>query len=273
MTESSLAYSSVLDPKEERDRIIMEELPQVNYIARRIHERLPEHVPFEDLVHAGVLGLIEALGHYDPSKKIQFKTFAQFRIRGAILDSLREMDWGSRKLRRQGRAVEDAVAKLAASLGRHPAEQEIAAELGMDLAQLHRLLAKLDGLEMMPQQTDAVYDRSETQDRIALAPSKDESPFEQYARVETKENLARAIATLNKNEQMVLSLYYQEELTMKEVAAVLQVTESRVSQIHSTALASLRGTLKRSPAAPPPRSAHYPVGESRGYAKSSSARC
>src|ERR1700741_3913296 len=114
---------------EERERILLEQLPQVRFIARRIHERLPRHVPFEDLVHAGVLGLIDALHKFDHTKHVQFGSYAKFRIRGAILDSLREMDWSPRDLRRKSRRVEEAHAKLRAALGRNPSEPELAAEL------------------------------------------------------------------------------------------------------------------------------------------------
>jgi len=245
MTETELAYRSMLDGKEERDQMILAELPQVYYIARRIHERLPQRVAFEDLVHAGVLGLIEALRNFDARKNIQFKSFAKFRIRGAILDSLRELDWGSRPLRRKGRQIEDAVATLAARLGRQPTEQEIANELGLELSQLHKLLARLDGLGLVSQQADSIYDRTESYDLIESAESPDENPFELCARTETKEHLKRAISSLSQNEQLVISLYYQEELTMKEVATVMKVTESRVSQIHSLALVKLRAALKR----------------------------
>ncbi len=126
------AYSTWQD-KEERDRILLEQLPQVRYLARRIHERLPRHVPLEDLVHAGVIGLIDALNKFDRSKHVQFGSYAKFRIRGAILDSLREMDWGPRELRRKARRVEEAQRKLSLDLSRAPTESEVAAELNLEL--------------------------------------------------------------------------------------------------------------------------------------------
>src|SRR5208283_133999 len=119
------AYTTWQD-KEERDRVLLEQLPQVRYLARRIHERLPRHVPFEDLVHAGVIGLIDALNKFDRSKHVQFGSYAKFRIRGAILDSLREMDWGPRELRRKGRLVDSTYCQLSGKLGRAPSENEIA---------------------------------------------------------------------------------------------------------------------------------------------------
>jgi len=245
MTPVETAYRDPAAEKEYQNRLVMEQLPQVYYIARRIHERLPQHVPFDDLVHAGVLGLIEALRKYDARKNVQFKSFAQFRIRGAILDSLREMDWGSRRLRHKARVMDQAIEKLAAKLGRQPDEEEIAAELGIHLAALHQLLGHLDGLELKGQQATSGDDRSETFDLIESAPAPaEQSPFHQCLRGEMKRALTQAIGSLSPKEQQVISLYYREELTMKEIAVVLEVVESRVSQLHTAALAKLRSALQ-----------------------------
>lgn len=243
MSQAQAAYKEQLDEKEERDRLIMGELPQVYYIARRIHERLPQHVPLEDLVHAGVIGLIGALRTYDPSKSVPLKSYTKFRIRGAILDSLREQDWGSRRLRHKGRQIEEAIAKLAKKLGRQPEEEEIAADLNISVDQLFATLQQIDGITLIGQRVNASYDRSEMQDLIETAPSKDENPFDSCLRTEIKDKLAKAISTLSEKEQMVISLYYKEELTMKEIAAVMQLGESRISQIHTVALPKLRAAL------------------------------
>jgi RNA polymerase sigma factor FliA len=246
MTPVETAYRDPAAEKEYQNRLVMEQLPQVYYIARRIHERLPQHVSLDDLVHAGVLGLIEALRKYDAGKNVQFKSFAQFRIRGAILDSLRELDWGSRRVRRKARAMDQAIERLAAKLGRAPDEEEIAAELGIELAALHQLLGHLDGLEVKGQQASSGEDRGETFDLIESAPAPAENnPFHQCLRGEMKRSLAQAIASLSQKEQQVISLYYREELTMKEIAAVLGVVESRVSQLHTAALAKLRVVLQK----------------------------
>ena len=244
MTQAELAYKENLEETDDRDQLILKELPQVYYIARRVYERLPQHVPFEDLVHAGVVGLIESVRTYDSSKSVPFKSYAKFRVRGAILDSLRELDWGSRPLRRKGRRIEEAIATLSAKFGRQPEEDEIAQEMGISLEKLHDLTRKLDGLNLIGQQVNAVYDRSEKQDLIESAPSREENPFDLCLREEVRDRLARAIATLSEKEQMVLSLYYREELTMKEIAAVMQIVESRVSQIHAIAIPKLRAALK-----------------------------
>jgi RNA polymerase sigma factor for flagellar operon FliA len=244
MTQAEIAYKEKLEETDDRDQLILKELPQVYYIARRVYERLPQHVPFEDLVHAGVVGLIESIRTYDPRKSVPFKSYAKFRVRGAILDSLRELDWGSRPLRRKGRLIEETIATLSAKFGRQPEEDEIAEEMGISLDKLHDLTRRLDGLNLVGQQLNAVYDRSEKQDLIESAPSKEENPFDLCLRTEVRDRLAKAIGTLSDKEQMVLTLYYKEELTMKEIAAVMQVVESRVSQIHAIAIPKLRAALK-----------------------------
>ena len=227
----------------DRERILMEQLPQVRYIARRIHERLPRHVPFEDLVHAGVLGLIDALNKFDTSKHVQFSSYAKFRIRGAILDSLRELDWSPRELRRKGREVEAAYNQLSIRLGRTPTENDLAREMGIGLEQLQALLAELDSLEIGSLRVESPYSGKEEDLAESVPARAEETPFAQCLRSETKQLLAQAIAELPEKEQRVLSLYYFEELTMKEVGAVLGIGESRVSQIHSLAMVRLRARL------------------------------
>jgi len=246
MTKAELAYRENVDESnQERDELVLRELPQVYYIARRIFDRLPQHIPFEDLVHAGVIGLIEAIRSYDSTKSVPLKSFAKFRIRGAIIDSLREMDWGSRLVRQKARRIEEAITKLAASLGRQPEEEEIAAELGVTLKSLHETAVQVDGLRLVGQEVNASYDRAETQDLIESARSQDEGPDDLCLRSEIRDQLAAAIGTLGEKEQMVISLYYKEELTMKEVAAVLQIGESRVCQIHALAIPKLRAALRK----------------------------
>lgn len=243
--QAEIAYRENVEEVSERDQLILKELPSVYYIARRIFERLPQHVVFEDLVHAGVVGLIEAVRSYDASKSVPFNAFAKFRIRGAILDSLREMDWGSRPLRRKGRRMEEAIATLSAKLGRQPEEDEIAAEMGVSIEKLHEIALRLDGLTLVGQQVNSLFDSSGTQDLIESAPSHDENPYDLCLRTEIKERLADAIGTLSEKEQLVVSLYYREELTMKEIAKVVQLGESRVSQIHAIALPKLRAALQK----------------------------
>lgn len=239
-TDAKLAYGTELSNDAAREALLLEQLPQVRYIARRIHERLPQHVPMEDLVHSGVLGLIDALNKFDACKHVQFSSYAKHRIRGAILDSLRELDWSPRELRRKARMVDQAHAKLGTELGRAPSEQEIAQEMGLELAELQRLLGEIDSLEISSFTVESSEDGTDDDLSEALPASEDINPFKLCLDREMRALLTEAIAELPEREKQVLSLYYYEELTMKEVGAVLGVGESRVSQIHSLAMSRLR---------------------------------
>ncbi len=230
--------------EEERERVLLEQMPQVHYIARRIHGRLPRHVPLEDLVHAGVLGLLDALHKFDHGRQVQFRSYAKFRIRGAILDSLRELDWSPRELRRKGRRVEEAHQQLRVRLGRSPSENELAVEMGLPLRDFQALLAELKGLELGSLHVENASEGGRDEDLTENLPgAPEDSPFEHCLEGERRALLARLIAELPEKERQVLALYYFEELTMKEVGAVLGVGESRVSQIHSLAILRLRSRL------------------------------
>lgn len=243
MTPVEMAYA-MSATEVDSDELVMAELSQVYYIAARIRERLPQHVELEDLVSAGVIGLLEASRSFDSSKNAQFKTFAKFRIRGAILDSLRESDWGSRSVRRRGREIAEATARLQARLGRQPTEPEIAQEMDLDLDHLRRIVAQIDVLQVAGQQVSANNDESGMMDVIESAPNLDDpDPFDLCLQGEMKSHLAEAIAKLSQREQLILSLYYREELTMKEIAKVVGVALSRVSQIRQAAVIKLRESL------------------------------
>jgi RNA polymerase sigma factor for flagellar operon FliA len=244
MTSAQLAYNTNVVDVDDRNQLVMQELSQVYYVAARIRERLPQHVALEDLVNAGVIGLLEASQNFDSSKNAQFRTFAKFRIRGAILDSLRELDWGSRSLRRKGREISDVTARLESTLGREPTESEIAAEAHMELEHLQKLLTQIDGLYLVGQHAATSHDRAEVQDLIESAPSIDEpNPFDLCLEGEVKAHLAEAVSQLSEREQLIISLYYRDELTMKEIAEVVGVALSRVSQIHRATMAKLRLSL------------------------------
>jgi len=255
MTAAEWAYTQSAAAAESADDLVMRELSQVYYIASRIRDRLPQHVDLEDLVNAGVIGLLEASRSFDSSKSAQFKTFAKFRIRGAILDSLRELDWGSRLMRRRGREIAEATARLEGRLGRKPAEAEIAKEMQLDLEHYRKIVAQLDNLHITGQQVVRTEDNSETVDLIESAPDLDDpNPFDLCLKGEMKSHLAEAIGKLTEREQLILSLYYREELTMKEIAKVVGVALSRVSQIKEAAIVKLRKALahvqERQPAEP-----------------------
>jgi RNA polymerase sigma factor FliA len=226
----------------EEERLLLEHLPIVRFLARRIHERLPQHVEMEDLVSAGVVGLMDAFTKFDPRKKVQFRSYAQFRIRGAILDSLRTLDWSPRELRRKGRAVEEAIRVLTARLGRAPDEMEIAAELDVSLDQYQALLGNLKGLEIGT--LHAEHNEDSGEEELAYVPGQPEDdPLFRCLRGELKERLADSIERLPERERLVMTLYYYEELTMREIGLALGVVESRISQIHASAVVHLRAAL------------------------------
>ncbi len=254
MTAASKYAETMQIDTTDRDKLIEDMLIHVRYIARRIHERVPQHVPFDDLVQAGTIGLMDAVQKYDPAKNTQFRTYAKFRIRGAILDSLRDCDWAPRDLRRQARQIEQAQTKLRNQLGHTPTDEETAAELELNLPDYHELLGNLNGLSLGS--LEGASDNEESQDvlctYVPYAPEKD--PFFLCAQSEMKEILAAALEDLPKKERDVMVLYYYEELTLKEVGAVLGVVESRVSQLRSAAVLRLRSRMQellKQPTAPP----------------------
>ena len=195
-------------------------------------------------MHAGVLGLMDALEKYDKNRQVHFRTYAKFRIRGAILDSLRELDWSPRDLRHKARRMEEAAAQISHELGRSASEAEIAAEMGLSLESFQYLLGELEGLDLGSlQEGNGNPDRNEELSEH-LPGNPEESPYLLTMKSELRQMLAHAIAGLSRKEQRVLSLYYYEELTMKEAGAALGLGESRVSQIHSLALLRLRSRLR-----------------------------
>jgi RNA polymerase sigma factor FliA len=235
----------------EREKLLLEHLPQVQYVARRIHGRLPPQVPLEDLVHAGILGLMDAVRKYDPTKNVQLKHYAEFRIRGAILDSLRLVDWSPRALRRQARRMELAISHCQARFVRDPSDTEIAAEMQISLASLQRLHRDLRGLDIGRLQAES--DDSGDRDVVQARPgAEEEDPYHQALRSETNDLLEKAIGELPAREREVLALYHFQEITMKEIGAMMRIGESRVSQIHSSALLRLRERLEGTLAGRPP---------------------
>ena len=226
----------------ERDRMLVEHLPTVRYIARRIHERLPQHVEMDDLVSAGMVGLIDAFAKFDHGKQVQFKSYAQFRVRGAILDSLRTLDWSPRDLRRKGRAIEEAIRSLTQQLGRAPMEGEIAEAMQLSLAEFQGVLGDLKSLEIGSLNLERGEDSGD--EELSYIPgAPDEDPLFRCLKGELRQRLIDAIEDLPERERLVINLYYHEELTMKEIGLTLGVVESRVSQIRSAAVLRLRSAL------------------------------
>jgi RNA polymerase sigma factor FliA len=228
---------------DEQERVLLDHLPVVRFIARRIHERLPQHVEIEDLVSAGVVGLMDAFSKFDPAKKVQFRSYAQFRIRGAILDSLRTLDWSPRELRRKGRAVEEAIHALTARLGRAPGEGEVSVQMGTSLDEYQQLLGDLKGLEIGTLHIERNENSGE--EELAYVPGRpDDDPLFQCLKSELEGRLTGSIARLPDRERLVMTLYYYEEMTMREIGLALGVVESRVSQVHASAVVHLRAALR-----------------------------
>ena len=227
---------------EDRERLLMEHLASVRFIARKLHQTLPRHVELEDLVSAGMVGLMEACNRFDARRHVQFKSYAQFRIRGAILDWLRTLDWGPRELRRKARAIAETTRILAQRLGRAPGEQEIAEAMEMELEELQQLMGELRSLELGS--LNAEHSKDEEDEELEYVPaSADEDPLFLCLAAESRQRLIDAIEELPEKERLVLTLYYYEELTMREIGLILGVVESRVSQIHSGAVRRLRSVM------------------------------
>jgi len=227
----------------ERERLLVEQLPQVKYIAKRIHDRLPPHVLLEDMVHAGILGLIEAVQRYDPARHVELKSYAKHRIHGAILDSLRDLDWSPRPLRRKARRIEEAQQRLRARLGYSPSESQLAEELGIGLDKFQHLLGELRGLDLRSLQSETTEEGSGREIHNNTQTEPREDAFSLCLRSEMTGLLTKAVEELPGRERQLLALYYYEELTMKEAGVVLGIGEARVSQLHSAAIVRLRARM------------------------------
>ncbi len=230
----------------DRDRIVLENMTMVRFIARQMHDRLPQHVELEELISAGTIGLIDAAQKFDYAKQVQFKSYAQFRIRGAILDSLRLLDWSPRELRRKGRAIEEVIRTLTIRLGRVPGPGEISQEMELTMEEYQQLLGELKGLEVGSLNLERNEDSGEDELSYVQGPAEDD-PLFRCLHGEMRERLMAAIEALPEKERLVLTLSYYEELNMKEIGLALGVVESRVSQIRSSAVVRLRSALGAKP--------------------------
>lgn len=235
-----------LEP-EERERLILEHSPLIRYVAGRIAMRLPSHLSLDDLISAGVIGLIDAVDKYDPSRNAKFKTYAEYRIRGAILDELRALDWVPRSVRRKSQLMEKAYQELANDLGREPEDEEIAERLDIEVEEYRRWNDESAGVGLLSIISTHEGPSSFIPGTLVENSLKDtrEGPSELLDRNEIKEVIARAIERLSEKEQVVISLYYYDELTMKEIGEVLSYTESRICQIHSQVMMKLRARLRQ----------------------------
>jgi RNA polymerase sigma factor for flagellar operon FliA len=232
--------------EENREEVIVKYSPMIKYVANRIAMRLPPHIEVDDLISVGVLGLMDAISKYDSTRGAKFKTYAEFRVRGAILDELRSMDWVPRSIRQKASQVDKVVVALQSKLRRQPEDEEVAKEMGLSLDQFHNTLNETKSIPIFSLEDLGIEKESGEQQSLldCLAGKADADPQTQIRLIELKEIIAKAIDALPEKERLMVSLYYYEELTMKEIGAVLDITESRVSQIHSKAVYRLRTKLK-----------------------------
>ncbi len=228
-----------------RDAFIRQYMPLVKYVAGKVAVNMPSSVEFDDLVGFGQFGLLDAINKFDPDKKVKFKTYAVTRIRGAIFDELRQLDWVPRSVRQKSREIEDTIVELEARLGRPAADEEIAAAMGLSLESFNNTVLKVSGTSVLS--LNDVWYSGESSDRMSIGDSIESpsslNPDVIVEREEVKRVIMEAINELPEKEKMVLVLYYHEDLTFKEIGQVLQVSESRISQLHTKANMRLRAKL------------------------------
>jgi len=224
-----------------REKLIIEYAPLVKLVAGRLLMHVGQYVDFEDLTSYGIFGLIDAIDKYDPNKGIKFETYASIRIRGAIIDNIRKLDWVPRSLRAKNKQLEQVYAELTIGLGREPNEEEIAEKLNITLNDAQELIRKSAVVSLVS--LDDYLEQNNDMGLFNLSPSQSDNPENSIEMLETKQALADAIDQLPDKEKKVISLYYYDELTLKEISAVLGVSESRISQIHTKAILSLKAKL------------------------------
>lgn len=232
---------------EKRNELILNYTPLIKYIAARLAARLPAQVSLDDLISCGIIGLIDAINKFDVAKNVQFKTYAEFRIKGAMLDELRAMDWVPRSVRRKTTDLEKAYADIEKKTGHPATDEEVARAMNLELAELYRLLDETKAVTFM----DIEFLRQKATEATDLTLAEtfaldDKDPFTAINLAQTRKLIAEAITSLPEKERLTVALYYQEELTMKEIGEVLGYTESRISQMHSKAMLRLRAKLKKS---------------------------
>lgn len=234
------------EKSELRDRRILDHIEMVKIIALKISSRLPSHIELDDLIHSGVLGLIDAADKFDEAKGIKFSTYASLRIKGAILDDLRHMDWATRTQRQKIKELDRTTLDLAHRLGRAATEEELATEMNMDVEELYRLLEQSKGMGIGVFRYQEEQEGQLGDERTILFSSDDSAPDPgvEILAEEMKTVLSGLIDLLPEREKMVISLYYQEDLNLKEIGKVMNLTESRISQIRSLALTRIRSALE-----------------------------
>jgi RNA polymerase sigma factor for flagellar operon FliA len=229
----------------QKQKLIQEYAPLVKFVAQKIAVRLPANIEIDDLMSAGVIGLMDAIDKYDPARDNKFKTYAEFRVRGAILDELRAQDWIPRSMREKAKGIERSFQKLEQKLGRSVSEEEVAKDLGMELEEFQAALQQCKSVSLLSLDEVGTFSNGDRKSLLAiLEAGRESNPMVQLAGIELREQLASAIEELPEKQRMVLSLYYYEDLNLKEIGDILEVTESRVSQLHTQAVLRLRARLK-----------------------------
>ncbi|WP_456401370.1 sigma-70 family RNA polymerase sigma factor [Persephonella sp.] len=230
----------------ERNEIIMEFLPKINYIVQSLkQENLPPTVTEEDLINTGVLGLIDAINKYDPSKGVKLSTYAEIRIRGQIIDSLRKLDWIPRNVRQKARHIEAAILEVEQKLGREASPEEIAEYLGMDVEEYMKYAEKISNSGLISIDTTVGTDEDANTKLWQIISINDDTPDKYVEEEELKRIISDIISKLNERERLVITLYYYEELSMKEIGEVLGLTESRISQIHTKTMMKIKNMIKK----------------------------
>jgi RNA polymerase sigma factor for flagellar operon FliA len=235
---------AVEDPAAERERLILAHLPQVRLIARRIHERLPGSVSIEDLISTGIVGLISAIDHFDPTLNVKLKTYAEYKIRGAILDGLRGLDWAPRQKRKKAKLIEAAICKAEQRLHRTPSEEEVAQQLNLTTDAYHTWLVEIRGVNLGSLEFTGGEEGG--RDLLKYISDNEENwPSRILERAELERLLAEAVEKMPSVERTVLRLYYHEELTLRDIAKVVELHESRVSQLKTQAIVRLRAYIEK----------------------------
>ncbi len=249
MSSPVKAYSQAAGPPkddlERRNALVVEHLSLVKYVASRIATRLPSHVELDDLVNAGIIGLMDAIDKFDYSRKIKFKTYAEFRVKGAILDELRALDWMPRSTRQKATRLEKAYNELEQLFGRPASDDEVVSHLGITHDEFQTMLVEARGVSLISIE-ELRSDNDDSADRNlleCLADPDDLSPADIVNMDQIYQIVSDAIDQLPEKERLVVSLYYYDEMTMKEIGRIMEITESRVSQIHTKAILRLRSRL------------------------------
>ncbi|MDH4228406.1 MAG: FliA/WhiG family RNA polymerase sigma factor [Nitrospirota bacterium] len=228
---------------EVQERLIAEFAPKIRIMANRLATRLPAHLDVDDIINVGVIGLMDAMTKYDPNRETLFKTYAEFRIRGAMLDEIRAMDWVPRSIREKAARLRGAYQSLEQKLGRPASEEEVSAALGVDLPTLHKLLQQVSHTAVLSLDDLGVDSDREMNILDCIAQEGVPDPLANLIQQDMWDLLGEAIEHLPKKERLVVTLYYYEELTMREIGNVLNITESRVSQLHSQAILRIKGKI------------------------------